>query len=142
MLRKRPEVYTSELAQKQWNASAEAYAEFQAFGDDFSDEMIRIAREHTSSYDIEYQVLDAAKVAEYFNPEMFDLATACVSLQDMPNPADVIAAVNYVLRSGSRFVFCGTHPCTDTPYRRWVRDNSGNTQRYLIGLLGVSMLAL
>ena len=172
-MRKRPTDFNADLARKQWDNAAEAFAESQASGNDYyrteffgpahtalcgdvsglavldigcgagyfsrelskrgavvtaidlSSELIKIAKTQSTDYDIEYHVLDAADTGESFAPESFDLATACVSLQDMPDPPTVLRGVYNVLKRGSRFVFCNTHPCTDTPYRKWVRDEAG-----------------
>ena len=172
-MRKRPTDFDTELAKKQWDYAAEAFAQLQASGNDYyrtgyfgpahidmcgsvsgldvldigcgagyfsrelsklgavvtaidlSAEMIEIAQRQSTDNDIRYQVLDAANIAGSFAPESFDLVTACVSLQDMPDPPAVIQCVYNVLKCGSRFVFCNTHPCTDTPYRKWVKDEEG-----------------
>lgn len=174
MSRIKLKTFATAVAKNQWESAAEAYAEFQSAGNDYSrieffgpaqvqmcgdvsglrvldvgcgsgymcrelskkgakvtgvdlsSKMIRAAREHSVDYDIEYEELDAAKIAEHFKAESFDLATACISLQDMPKPELAINAIRHVLRQGSRFVSCNTHPCTDTPYRKWVRDSGGN----------------
>ena len=171
-MRKRPTNFNTELARKQWDYAAEAFAELQASGNDYyrtgffgpaqidlcgdvsglavldigcgagyfsrelskrgavvtaidlSGEMIRIAQSQSTD-NIRYQVLDAADIAGSFAPESFDLVTACVSLQDMPDPPAVMRSVHTVLKSGSRFVFCNTHPCTDPPYRKWAKDEEG-----------------
>ncbi len=55
------------------------------------------------------------------------LARACsgVALQDMPSVAQVLRAVHAILRPDGRFVASITHPCSDTPYRVWERDDAG-----------------
>lgn len=96
-------------------------------GVDISPRQIAHARryEAESPLGIRYRVLDAARVAREFPAASFHLVTACVSLQDMPDPAAAIRGAFHVLRPGGRFVFSITHPCTDTPYREWERDGSG-----------------
>ena len=71
-------------------------------GVDLSSKMVQVARVQSVDYGIEYVVLDAARIADHFNAESFDLATACISLQDMPEPYLTIKAVRHVLRQGSR----------------------------------------
>lgn len=78
---------------------------------------------------ITYRVLDAAAIADHFAPSAFDMATSCLALQDMPDVPRVLRAVRTVLRPGSRFVVSITHPCTDTPFRRWQKD--GDTKQWL-----------
>ena len=140
-MRKRPTDFDTELAKKQWDYAAEAFAQLQASGNDYyrtgyfgpahidmcgsvsgldvldigcgagyfsrelsklgavvtaidlSAEMIEIAQRQSTDNDIRYQVLDAANIAGSFAPESFDLVTACVSLQDMPDPPAVIQCV-------------------------------------------------
>jgi SAM-dependent methyltransferase len=74
---------------------------------------------------IDYKILDAAEASAVLPACNFDLATSCVALCDMPNPAAVLAVVKTLLKPSGRFVFSVTHPCTDTPYRRWERDQAG-----------------
>ncbi len=172
-MRKRPTDFSADVARKQWDHAAEAFAELQTSGSDYyrteyfgpaqvelcgnvsglavidvgcgagyfsremsrrgaqvtaldlSPQMIRIAKTLSGNENISYRVLDAANIGESFPPESFDLATACVTLQDTYDPSALIAAVHRVLKPGARFVFCNTHPCTDTPYRRWVMDEAG-----------------
>lgn len=75
---------------------------------------------------IDYRVLDAAEARSAFAPQTFDLATSCVALCDMPDPASVFSGVKELLKPGGRFVFSITHPCTDAPYRRWEREQDGS----------------
>jgi len=96
-------------------------------GVDLSEGMIRHARdeEAASPLGIEYQITDAADVATHFGPASFDVATSCLALQDMPAVDAVLRGVHDVLRPGGRFVASITHPCTDTPFREWERDEAG-----------------
>jgi SAM-dependent methyltransferase len=90
--------------------------------------MIELARrrEAESPLGVDYQVGDAAELASVHPAASFDMATSCLALQDMPRVDHVLAAVRNVLRPGGRFVASMTHPCTDTPFRQWERDGSGN----------------
>jgi SAM-dependent methyltransferase len=104
---------------------------------DISPRMIDHARRHEADepLGIEYHALDAARIAEQFDAESFDAATSCVALQDMPDVPAVLRAVHAVLRPAGRFVASITHPCTDTPFRRWEKDEGGRkrwlcTDRY------------
>jgi SAM-dependent methyltransferase len=89
--------------------------------------MIDRAWAHDSSreLDIVFKVVDAAQLPRRNAPGDVDLAVSCVALQDMPDPARVMQGVHDVLRPGGRFVFSIVHPCTDTPFRRWERDDTG-----------------
>jgi SAM-dependent methyltransferase len=94
---------------------------------DISPRMIELARsiESKSPLGIEYQVTDAADLSSLYAAHSFDMATSCVALQDMPNVDRVFAAMQGVLAPKGRFVASITHPCSDTPFRKWERDESG-----------------
>jgi len=94
---------------------------------DLSPRMVELA-EAQEVLAIDYRVMDAARMAESFPSGAFDIATSCISICDMPDPAKVFSAIHSVLRPNGRFVFSITHPCTDTPYRRWERDRAGRKQ--------------
>jgi ubiquinone/menaquinone biosynthesis C-methylase UbiE len=94
---------------------------------DISPRMIEHARRHEAAapLGIEYRVGDAADLASMFAAGSFDLVTSCMALQDMPDIPAVLRAVHRALRLGGRFVASITHPCTDTPFREWQRDEAG-----------------
>lgn len=94
---------------------------------DVSPRMVEHARreEEAAPLGIEYLVADAAEVAARFAAGSFDVATSCLALQDMPDPAAALRGIRTVLRPGGRLVASVTHPCTDTPFRRWERDEAG-----------------
>jgi ubiquinone/menaquinone biosynthesis C-methylase UbiE len=96
-------------------------------GIDISSKMIEFAKSNidNQNLDITYEVMDAEEIELKFNPSSFDLVTACVSLQDMPNPLKVIQATYSVLKTNGRFIICGTHPCIDMPYQEWHHDENG-----------------
>jgi SAM-dependent methyltransferase len=75
---------------------------------------------------ITYLREDAAQIGARFEKESFDLVTGCMSLQDMSDPAAVLAGTGRVLRREGRAVFSVPHPCTDPPVREWKRDEQGN----------------
>jgi ubiquinone/menaquinone biosynthesis C-methylase UbiE len=96
-------------------------------GIDISPRMIEHARriEREEALGIQYLVADAAHLSvEHFDGP-FDVATSCVALQDMPDIGRVFRAVRSVLKPGGRFVASITHPWSDTPFRRWERDEFG-----------------
>jgi SAM-dependent methyltransferase len=96
-------------------------------GIDISSRMIEPARriESDEPLGVDYLVGDAADLQAPPAGEPFDVATSCVALQDMPDVGRVFRAVRSVLRPGGRFVASITHPCSDTPFRRWERDLVG-----------------
>lgn len=94
-------------------------------GVDLSPEMIARAKEEGGE-GIDFHVMDAVEIGSAFPAASFDLVTACVSLQDMTEPERILRAAHVVLRPGGRALVCLAHPCTDTPYREWHRDERGN----------------
>ena len=104
-------------------------------GIDLSPNQLKFARERESEQPlgIEYREVNATEIAEEFGEESFDVVTACMSLMDMPEPDRVINAAAKVLRPGGRFVFSITHPCFQTPYREWHRDDDGNKIALKVG---------
>lgn len=104
-------------------------------GVDLSPEMIRLAqeREAESALGVQYELLDALTIAERFEAGRFDLVTACMSLQDMPDISGVVAAASQVLRPGGRLVSCNSHPFSDTPIREWHHDEAGEKRALVVG---------
>jgi len=96
-------------------------------GIDISSRMLEHARrqETAEPLGIEYRVLDAALLPASFSPRLFDMATSCLALQDIPNVDRVFRGVYSVLRPGGRFVASITHPCTDMPFSEWEHDDTG-----------------
>lgn len=82
-------------------------------------------REEREPLGIGYREADAADAAALFPSASFDLATSCLSLLDMPEPAAVVRGAAALLRSGGRFVATIPHPATDCPHRRWIEDAEG-----------------
>jgi hypothetical protein len=70
--------------------------------------------------------LSALAIGKRWSPGSFDLVTACMSLQDMSRPAEVLRQAALVLMSYGRMVASVPHPCTDTPTRSWERDADDN----------------
>ncbi len=96
-------------------------------GIDISPRQVEHAKriERIDRHGIEYRVEDATDAVYRLPEASFDLVTACVSLQDMPDPERVILGSSRVLRHGGRFVFTICHPVTDTIHREWERDEEG-----------------
>lgn len=87
-----------------------------------------VASEAAAPLGIRYLTGDAAGLQQQVAPATFDIATACLALQDMPDIPGALAAVHHALRPGGRLVMSIAHPCSDTPYRRWAKDGSGTKQ--------------
>ncbi len=96
-------------------------------GVDISPRMIERARrlEDETPLGIEYRVRDAAALGDSFADGSFDVVTSCMALQDMPDIPGVLGEAARVLVSGGRLVASIVHPCTDTPFREWERDEAG-----------------
>jgi ubiquinone/menaquinone biosynthesis C-methylase UbiE len=106
-------------------------------GVDISPRMIGHARrgEAAEPLGIDFRVGDATELGGCFAAGSFDAAASCLALQDMPDIPAVLRGVAEVLRPGGRFVASIAHPCSDTPFRRWERDEAGRkrwlcTDRY------------
>ncbi len=68
-----------------------------------------------------------------FASASFDFITAFMSLMDMPETARVLAEAHRVLKPGGFLQFSITHPCTDTPIRRKVKDEQGREIAFVLG---------
>ncbi len=98
-----------------------------AIGVDLSKKLVVRAIEHEARLGLgsEFYALDATEVTSLWPPDHFDLATACVSLQDMADADASARATARVLKDGGRFVFSIPHPVTCSPDREWAHDDSG-----------------
>jgi ubiquinone/menaquinone biosynthesis C-methylase UbiE len=103
-------------------------------GIDIAPRMIEHAKRHeaASPLGVEFRVGDAAEIGTSFPVTSFDMATSCMALQDMADIPAVFRAVHDVLKAGGRFVASITHPCTDTPFREWQRDDTGRKRALCI----------
>jgi len=97
---------------------------------DLSPGMLRHARqaETDAPLGIRYLNGDAARLHECVGGESFDMATSCLALQDMPDIPKVLRSIHAVLVPGGRLVASIAHPCSDTPFRVWAKDESGAKQ--------------
>ena len=109
-----------------------ASAGARVMGVDISPKMIAHARrlEADAPLGITYHECDAAAIGELVAAGQFDLVTSCMALQDMPDVPGVLGQARRALRDGGRLVVSITHPCTDTPFREWERDDT-NAKRWL-----------
>lgn len=94
---------------------------------DISPQMIEHARriESEAPLGIAYFVCDAAAAGDVVPTGQFDLITSCLALQDMPDVPEVLRQARRAVRDDGRLVVSIAHPCTDTPFRRWERDDEG-----------------
>jgi len=75
----------------------------------------------------------ASAVQLPFADATFDFATAFMCLMDIPENDLALAEAFRVLKPGGFLQFSITHPCSDTPHRRNVRDDSGTTVAIEVG---------
>ena len=96
-------------------------------GVDLAEGQLDNARRHEAArpLGIAYHLLDAARVAEHWPPASFELVTACMSMQDMPDPAGALRGARRVLGRDGRLIFSIPNPLIDTPFRAWERDERG-----------------
>lgn len=92
-------------------------------GIDISPRMIEHAR--AAGGEISYQAVDAELLADHFPAQSFDVATSCIALQDMSDPAKALRAIHAVLKPGGQFVASIEHPFGSMPVRYWARGAAG-----------------
>jgi len=68
-----------------------------------------------------------------FRSGSFDFATAFMSLMDMMDVPAVLREVARILRPGGFFQFSVMHPCFSPPWRKNLRDASGQTRAIEVG---------
>lgn len=100
---------------------------------DIAEAFVRAAseHEHDAPLGIDYRV--ASAVALPFENACFDFATSFMCMMDVPETDLALAEALRVLRPGGFFQFSITHPCTDTPHRRNLRNERGMTYAIEIG---------
>jgi ubiquinone/menaquinone biosynthesis C-methylase UbiE len=95
-------------------------------GLDISPRFARAAAERRSAGTGQVEVLLADGLRLPFADETFDFAVAFMSLMDMPAPAQALGEAARVLRPAAFFQFSIGHPCSTTPFRRWVHNDDGD----------------
>ena len=80
---------------------------------------------------IRYGIADA--IALPFADATFDFACAFMSLMDLGETAQALAEAYRVLKPGGFLQFSITHPCFDTPHRRNLRNDAGQTYAIEVG---------
>jgi ubiquinone/menaquinone biosynthesis C-methylase UbiE len=100
---------------------------------DIAENFIGYAREaeEREPLRIEYRV--ASAVALPFADASFDFAIATMSFMDVPEYDRALAEACRVIKPGGFFQFSIGHPCTDTPHRKNVRDETGTTRGLELG---------
>jgi 2-polyprenyl-3-methyl-5-hydroxy-6-metoxy-1,4-benzoquinol methylase len=84
---------------------------------DFSEEMIRLAKERSGGIDIDYRVVDVTDgvALRTLGLGTFDGVLCNMALMDMADTRPLFAAVPLLLRADGRFVFSVLHPCFNNP---------------------------
>jgi 2-polyprenyl-3-methyl-5-hydroxy-6-metoxy-1,4-benzoquinol methylase len=86
-------------------------------GIDFSNEMIRSARERAGIGRLDYRVVDATDAAALrdLGAARFDGALCNMALMDLADTRPLMTALATLLRPRGRFVFSVLHPCFNSP---------------------------
>lgn len=90
-----------------------------------------IEEEKENPLNIKYSIADASGLP--FENESFDLATAFMSLMDIPEPEKALKEIYRVLKPGGFLQFSICHPCFLTPHRKNLRNSDGKTYAIEIG---------
>jgi ubiquinone/menaquinone biosynthesis C-methylase UbiE len=102
-------------------------------GLDLSPTFVRAAAEEEGREPLGIRYVPASAAELPFEERSFDFATAFMCLMDMPENGRALAEARRVVKPGGFFQFSITHPCTDTPHRRNLRDALGRTYALEIG---------
>ncbi len=102
-------------------------------GIDIAEVFIRHAREleQKEPLGIDYRIASAVQLP--FPDGVFDFATATMSLMDIPETERALREAFRVIRDGGFLQFSITHPCFDTPHRRNLRNEQGQTYAIEVG---------
>lgn len=86
-------------------------------GIDFSEPMIRTARERAGIGRLDYRVVDATDAAALrgLGAARFDGALCNMALMDLADTRPLMTALTTLLRPAGRFVFSLLHPCFNSP---------------------------
>lgn len=92
---------------------------------DIAPTFIRYAQEKEDKdpLGITYQVASGLDLA--FEDSAFDFATAFMSLMDMADHGKALGEACRVIKPAGFLQFSISHPCFDTPHRKWVDDEEG-----------------
>ncbi len=100
---------------------------------DISSTFVAHARDAEARRPLGIDYREASAVDLPFADDSFDFVVAFMSMMDIADNERAIAEAFRVLRPGGFFQFSITHPCSDTPHRRNLRDESGRTYAIEVG---------
>lgn len=100
---------------------------------DIAPTFIRHAGESESSEPLGIVYRHASATALPFAEATFDFATAFMSMMDIAGPEIALAETYRVLKPGGFFQFSILHPCFVPPYRRNIRNGSGDVCAVEVG---------
>lgn len=102
-------------------------------GLDVSPTFIAHAREAEAREPLGIRYLVGSAVELPFAAAVFDFAVASMSMMDVPEYDRALGEAFRVLTPGGFFQFSISHPCSDTPHRRNLRDGNGKTYALELG---------
>jgi SAM-dependent methyltransferase len=100
---------------------------------DISPTFLRHAVEEERREPLGIRFARASAVALPFPDACFDFAASFMCFMDVPETGRVVREAFRVLKPGGFLQFSITHPCTDTPHRRNLRDAAGRTYAIEVG---------
>lgn len=100
---------------------------------DIAPTFIRHAKESETSEPLGIIYRQASATSLPFGDATFDFATAFMSMMDIAGPEMALAEAYRVLKPGGFFQFSILHPCFVPPYRRNIRDGSGEVRTVEVG---------
>ena len=99
---------------------------------DVSPELIKIAKERSRDFKINYFVASADKLAR-FQTGSFDKAIMVLAIQDIENLSGVLSEASRVLKSGGEFFIVINHPTFRIPKRTaWFYDDKRKIQSRMV----------
>jgi 2-polyprenyl-3-methyl-5-hydroxy-6-metoxy-1,4-benzoquinol methylase len=100
-------------------------------GVDIAEQLISYARKHEERdpLGIEYHAMSAVEVNRHWPKDSFDLVTACMALQDIPDAGGCLKSAHDLLRAEGRLLFSIPHPCTVLPSDQWELESAEGDAR-------------
>jgi ubiquinone/menaquinone biosynthesis C-methylase UbiE len=102
-------------------------------GIDIAEVFIARASEKEAADPLGIEYIEASAVELPFADASFDFAVAFMSMMDIPENDVAIREAARVIKPGGFLQFSITHPCTEVPYRRNLRDEHGRTYALELG---------